>query len=56
MYEPAGEVEISMAPFGVRHEVRGVVLPVMVRVRLIFGTVTLVVAVQPLDDDVTVTE
>jgi hypothetical protein len=56
VYVPAGEVETSIAPLGVMHEVRGEVLPVMVRVRLLFGTETVVVAVQPLDDEVTVTE
>jgi hypothetical protein len=55
VYEPVGDKDTSMAPLDVVHEVSGVVLPVMVIVGLMFGTVTLAVAVQPLDDDVTVT-
>ena len=47
---------ISIAPLGRMHAVSGVVFPAMVIMMLLFGTVTLAVAVQPLDVEVTVTE
>jgi len=56
VYVPVGEGVISIAPLGEVQAVSGVVFPTMVIMILLFGTVTLAVAVQPLDVEVTVTE
>ena len=55
VYVPAGEGVISIAPLGIVHELKGVVLPVILMAGLIFVTITLAVAVQPFDVEVTVT-
>ncbi|MBK7409494.1 MAG: hypothetical protein IPJ40_16520 [Saprospirales bacterium] len=56
VYVFEGVIVMSILPLGVVQEVTGLVLPAILIAGLLFVTVTVVVAVQPLEVAVTVTE